>query len=221
MLKGFIGIAASTAAALGTALAAGGGLPKDFFWDRDREIAVARSAAPETLSAKATVWVLTRNGYEKAVEGENGANCLVTRGWSAPFDTDLFGWPELVAPICYDAIASGAPMKEQILRAELGLKGKSHDEIKAAVYRAYADGELRQLDRVGLSYMYSHAQVLGPTVGHWHPHLMIHAPYYTNDLLGPNTISSGDPVVVEAGGTGRAIIAVPVNGREHHISPKE
>jgi len=215
MLKGLICFAAAAGAMTGVAAAAGAKLPKDFFWDRDREIAVARSAAPETLSAKATVWVLTRAGYKKAAEGENGANCLVTRGWSAPFDTDLFGWPELVAPICYDAVASGAPMKEQFLRAELGLQGKSHDDIKRAVYEAYGDGRLRPVERLGLSYMYSDAQILGPDVGHWHPHLMIHAPYYTSDRLGPNTISSGDPVIVEAEGTARAIIAVPVDGRTH------
>ena len=207
---------ATAFAVLATAPALAGEYPaKDFFWDRDREIAVARSAAPATLSGEATVWVLTPSGYEKAVEGGNGVNCLVTRGWSAPFDTELFGWTALVAPICYDAVASGAPLQEQFLRADLGLKGKSHDEIKRAVYAAYADGRLRPLTHVGLSYMYSEAQVLGPNVGHWHPHLMIHAPYYTNDLLGPNSISSGDPVIVEAEGTARAIIAVPVDARAH------
>ena len=209
----------ATAVLAGAASAADTKLPRDFFWDRDREIAVARSAAPDSISAQATVWVLTRNGYEKAVEGSNGANCLITRGWSAPFDTDLFGWPQLIAPVCYDAVSSGAPLHEQFLRAELGLKGKTHDEIKRAVYDAYGDGRLRPVSRLGLSYMYSAAQVLGPSVGHWHPHLMIHAPYYASDLLGPNTISSGDPVIVEGEGTERAIIAVPVDGRQH-ISPK-
>ena len=200
--------------------AAGAKLPKDFFWDRDREIAIARSAAPPSLSAKAAVWVLTPNGYEKAVAGDNGVNCLVTRGWSAPFDTELFGWMPLVAPICYDEAASGAPLQEQFLRAELGLKGLGHDEIKREVFAAYADGRIRALTGVGLSYMYSKAQVLGPSVGHWHPHLMIHAPYYDDGLLGPNKITSGDPVIVEGSGTPRAIIAVPVNGRPEHIAPE-
>ncbi len=176
-----------------------------------------RCAAPSTLSSLATVWVLKPEGYEKAAIGDNGVNCLVTRGWSAPFDTALFGWEKLVAPVCYDAVASGAPLHEQFLRAELGLKGKSHDEIKQEVYAAYADGRLHALTSVGLSYMYSDAQVLGPTVGHWHPHLMIHAPYNTGALLGPNTITSGDALIVEGEGTPRAIIAVPVNGRAGHI----
>jgi len=214
-MRNILMLLAMSAVCASSASAAKPKLPKDFFWDRDREIAVARSAAPETISGGASVWVLTPSGYEKTVEGANGANCLVTRGWSAPFDTDLFGWPDLVAPICYDAVSSGAPLHEQFLRAELGLQGKSHDEIKRAVYEAYGDGRLRPVDRLGLSYMYSDAQVLGPNVGHWHPHLMIHAPYYTSDMLGRNTIPSGDPVIVEGEGTERAIIAVPVDGRTH------
>lgn len=215
MLKRLSVLACAGACLADASAAAAPRLPKDYFWDREREIAVARSAAPESLSSEATVWVLTPSGYTPAVEGANGANCLVTRGWSAPFDTELFGWTPLVAPICYDAIASAAPLREQLLRAKLGLEGKSHDEIKAAVWAAYADGTLRPLENVGLSYMYSDAQVLGPSVGRWHPHVMIHAPYYTNDYLGPNTVASGDPVIVEAEGTARAIIAVPVDARKH------
>jgi len=202
------------------ASAAGANLPTDFFWDRDKEIAIARSAAPSSLSARAAVWVLTPEGYEKAVEGENDVNCLVTRGWNTPFDTDLFGWTALVAPVCYDEIASSAPLQEQLLRAELGLKGMTRHDIKREVFAAYGDGRIRALSGVGLSYMYSQAQVLGPLVGHWHPHLMIHASYYEEALLGPNTITSGDPVIVEGAETPRAAFDVSVNGRPENIAPE-
>ena len=40
--------------------------------DRNAEIALARTAAPESISQDATVLVLGRQGYEKAVEGKNG-----------------------------------------------------------------------------------------------------------------------------------------------------
>jgi hypothetical protein len=40
--------------------------------DRDAEIALARSAAPPSVSNDATVLVLGRRGYETAVEGKNG-----------------------------------------------------------------------------------------------------------------------------------------------------
>jgi len=39
--------------------------------DRAAEIALARSAAPESISSDATILVLGRQGYETAVEGKN------------------------------------------------------------------------------------------------------------------------------------------------------
>ena len=43
--------------------------------DRDAEIALARSAAPDAISHDASVIVLTRHGYETAVQGKNGWVC--------------------------------------------------------------------------------------------------------------------------------------------------
>jgi len=57
--------------------------------DRGAEIALARSAAPESISRDATVLVLGRKGYETAVAGRNGFVCFVGRSWLGPFD-----WPE-------------------------------------------------------------------------------------------------------------------------------
>ncbi|MGP1354100.1 MAG: hypothetical protein ACTS1Z_12325 [Parasphingopyxis sp.] len=202
--------------------AVAGQVPDDgYFWPEAREIAIARSAAPEAVSGNASYWVLTSEGYRRVVEGQNGFNCLVLRQWSAIFDTqrELFEWDGLIAPICYDPITSASSMQEQFLRAELGLAGNGHDAIKAEVMAAYGEGRLRFPDRVGFSYMYSAAQRLTPDAGHWHPHLMIHAPYYTNAMLGGHTFMSGDPIVFEAPGTFRSIIAVPVNGRDGHIAP--
>jgi hypothetical protein len=47
--------------------------------DRDAEIAMARSAAPEAISRDAYVLVLGRHGYETAVKGKNGFVCVVER----------------------------------------------------------------------------------------------------------------------------------------------
>ncbi|HVB08092.1 MAG TPA: hypothetical protein VNF00_04025, partial [Candidatus Acidoferrales bacterium] len=49
--------------------------------DRNAEIALARSAAPESISRDAEVLVLGRHGYETAVKGKNGFVCLVERAW--------------------------------------------------------------------------------------------------------------------------------------------
>src|ERR1700730_347851 len=52
-----------------------------YLMDRDAEIALARSAAPPSISRDATVVILGKNGYETAVEGKNGFICIVERGW--------------------------------------------------------------------------------------------------------------------------------------------
>ena len=44
--------------------------------DRVAEIALARSAAPESISRDAEVMVLGRHGYETAIQGKNGFVCI-------------------------------------------------------------------------------------------------------------------------------------------------
>src|ERR1700756_4396524 len=53
--------------------------------DQTAEIALARSAAPESIARDAEVQVLGRHGFEMVVKGKNGFVCIVGRGWtSAP-----------------------------------------------------------------------------------------------------------------------------------------
>src|ERR1035437_6375375 len=54
--------------------------------DRDAEIALARSAAPESIARDAEVQVLARHGFETAVKGKNGFVCIVARGWTSVAD---------------------------------------------------------------------------------------------------------------------------------------
>src|SRR5258707_15641441 len=54
--------------------------------DRNAEIALARSAAPPSISADATVLVLTRHGYKTASAGKNGWVCLVDQSFSGGFN---------------------------------------------------------------------------------------------------------------------------------------
>src|ERR1700757_3252629 len=74
--------------------------------DRNSEIALARSAAPESISRDAEVMVLGRHGYETAVPGKNGFVCIVERGWTAPIDDPNFWSPKLRGPICFNAAAA-------------------------------------------------------------------------------------------------------------------
>src|ERR1700751_2163810 len=57
-----------------------------YLMERNAEIAMARSAAPESISRDAEVRILGRHGYESAVKGKNGFVCLVERSWMSPFD---------------------------------------------------------------------------------------------------------------------------------------
>src|SRR6202451_2501299 len=49
--------------------------------DEQSEIALARSAAPASISDAAEVMVLQRDGYKAAVKGSHGFMCPVERSW--------------------------------------------------------------------------------------------------------------------------------------------
>ena len=73
--------------------------------DQAAEMALARSAAPESISRDAEVLVLRRHGYETAVQGKNGFVCVVGRGWSAAADPDYWN-PKVRVPMCVNAAAA-------------------------------------------------------------------------------------------------------------------
>src|SRR5437773_8749101 len=83
----------------------------EYLMPQDTEIALARSAAPASVSDRATIKVLTKSGYEVAHQGENGSVCLVMRGFSAPTYTpaqfrEIVYDPTIHAPICFTAPAA-------------------------------------------------------------------------------------------------------------------
>src|SRR5271170_7058552 len=63
--------------------------------DRDAEIALARSGAPDSISHDAEIQVLSRSGYQTAVHGKNGFVCLVQRSFAAAADDPVFWNPKL------------------------------------------------------------------------------------------------------------------------------
>jgi hypothetical protein len=123
---------------------------------------LARSAAPERISAKATVKILTASGYKVAAQGSNGFVCMVQRGWAAPSFTlapnrGLVYYSKLRAPICFDPVASRTVVPYQELRAEPGMQGKDPDAIASGVAMAYATGKLPKMEGVAFAYMWSGA----------------------------------------------------------------
>ena len=53
----------------------------EYLMEKNAEIQLARSAAPDSISRDATILVLGRQGYETAVEGKNGFVCMVDRAF--------------------------------------------------------------------------------------------------------------------------------------------
>ena len=191
----------------------------EYLMPRDAEIALARSAAPDAISSRASVKVLASSGFEMAATGDNGFTCVVLRGWSAPSFTPvkmrgLVYDAKLRAPICYDPVASRTILPMQELRTKLAIAGKDPDAIAHEVAAAYTRGTLPKTEGVSFAYMWSAKQYLGEAAGAWHPHMMIYAPYYTNAMLGGNAFGSTAPFVSEDEGTPYAIVVVAVHGNE-------
>jgi hypothetical protein len=119
----------------------------EYMMTPEAEISLARSAAPESVSARATVKILTASGYRVAAQGDNGFVCLVMRAWSAPTYTpaqfrDLVYDAGVRAPICFNPPAAKEVLPYYELRSKLGMEGKTPDQIRESVEAAYTRGQL-------------------------------------------------------------------------------
>ena len=189
---------------------------REYSMARDAELELIKTAAPSSITDRATLKVLTQNGFQVARQGENGFTCLVMRGWSAPTYTpkqfvDLTYEAAVRAPICFDPIASHTVLPYYELRSKLGMEGKTPAEITDGVAKAYANGTLPRREGVSFAYMWSADQHLGQGIGHWRPHVMVFAPYYTNDMVGGNAFGSPMPQLSDDAGTPFAVVVIPVD----------
>lgn len=144
--------------------------------DRNAEIALARSAAPDAISGDAKILVLGRHGYETAVEGKNGFVCVVERGWMSPSDAKEFWNPKIRGPICFNPPAARSVLPTTLKRTEMVLAGRTKAEIIAGNKAAFDKGELPPLEPGGMSYMMSKEAYLTDDGGHNLAHLMFYAP---------------------------------------------
>jgi hypothetical protein len=140
--------------------------------DRSSEIALARSAAPDSISRDAEVLVLGRHGYETAIHGKNGFVCLIERSWTAPLEDPNFWNPKLRGPLCLNAAAARSYLPRTIKKTDLILAGRSKAQMVETVAAAIDKKELPALEPGAMSYMLSKDGNLGDGNGHWHPHLM-------------------------------------------------
>jgi hypothetical protein len=140
------------------------------------EIAMARSAAPASISGDATILVLRQHGYETAVKGKNGFVCVVERGWMAEFEFPEFWNPKMRGPICFNPAAVREVLPYTYKRTEMILAGLSKTQITDRLKEVVAKKEVPALEPGAMCYMMSREAHLGDSKGHWHPHLMFYGP---------------------------------------------
>lgn len=145
---------------------------EQYLMDRDAEITLARSAAPDSISHDASVIVLTRRGYETAVKGKNGWVCWVGRSWMAMFDHPEFWNPKVRAADCLNPPAARSMLPYAYKRTELLLAGRSKLEVIAAIKSAIDKKELPTLEPGTISYMMSKSSYLTDSGDHNVPHIM-------------------------------------------------
>jgi hypothetical protein len=166
--------------------------------DPNAEIALARSAAPESISHDAEVMVLGRHGYEIAAKGTNGFVCIVERGWTAPIDDPNFWNPKLRGPLCLNAAAARTYLPFTIKKTEWVLAGQSKTQMFDNIKAALDKKELPMQEPGAMCYMLSKQQYLGDSATHWHPHLMFFVPRtdaasWGADVPGSPILSGDDP----------------------------
>jgi hypothetical protein len=164
-----------------------------YLMERNAEIALARSAAPASISGDAEVMVLGRHGYETAVKGKNGFVCIVERSWMAPIDDPEFWNPKMRGPNCFNAPGARFNIPVDIKKTESVLAGRSGAEMAEDIKTAFDKKELPALEPGAMCYMMSKQGYLNDRAGHWHPHLMFLVPSTDAAAWGANL--NGSPIL--------------------------
>ena len=161
--------------------------------DGNTEIALARSAAPASISGGAEVMVLGREGYTTAIKGRNGFLCLVERSWAVATDNPEFWNPKVRAPHCFNPRAARTFAPIYLMKTKLVLAGKSKTEIAQTIASALDKKELPALEPGAMCYMMSKQQYLNDDGKSWHPHVMFYVPGDAAKSWGANL--PGSPVM--------------------------
>ena len=143
-----------------------------YLMDRNAEIALARSAAPASIAKDATIWVLTRTGYETAITGSNGFVCWVGRGFVGAADAPERWNPKIRAADCENPPAARSVMPLVKLRTAMILAGHTDADIIARIKTALNTKAIPPLESGAMSYMMSKSSYLTDQGDHDMPHLM-------------------------------------------------
>jgi hypothetical protein len=178
--------------------------------DREDEIALARSAAPPSVSGEAQVLVLGSHGYETAVKGKNGFVCFVERSWAAGFDDPEFWNPKLRAPNCFNPPAVRTELPQYLKRTEWVLAGATRQQIIERTKAAVATHSFKVPEAGAFSFMLSKNGYLSDdAAGPWLPHIMFFLPHGQADNWGAN--KEGSPIIGQDGSAlETTILFIPV-----------
>jgi hypothetical protein len=164
--------------------------------DRDAEIALARTAAPASISRDAEILVLGQKNYETAVKGTNGYLCVVGRAFAGPLNNPEFWSPKNRSPICWNPPAVRSLWPYAVKETGMALAGASKAQIVEAIKTAVAKKELGVPETGSMAYMMSKEAYLTDRGDHNLAHVMFELP--RNGVLqdDPNYFVSWDPAPV-------------------------
>jgi hypothetical protein len=140
--------------------------------DRQAEVALARSAAPPSIAAKAEVLVLSSSGFETAVKGTNGFVCIVERSWTSAFDDTEFWNPKERGPDCYNPPAARTEIPQLIQEAKWALAGLTRQQMADRTKAAFVDHSFKPPEPGAFGFMLSKEGYLNHAHGPWYPHMM-------------------------------------------------
>ena len=181
-----------------------------YLMDRNAEIALARSAAPEAISRDATVLVLGRHGYEIAVSATGGFVCLVLRSWAASFDDPAFWNPKIRGPACYNPPAARSVLPVIEKRTEMILAGLSKPQVFDGLNAAVEKQELEPPEPGSMSFMMSKNAYLTDAGDHNLAHLMFEVPPMAGAAWGAGLPHSPVLLLSSGGPDPMTEFAVPV-----------
>jgi len=144
---------------------------EQYLMDRTAEIALARSAAPESISRDAEVLVLGPRGFETAVKGKNGFACIVGRSWTSAPDPDFWN-PKVRVPMCFNRAATRSYLLRYFKTTDLILAGRTKAQVDETITAAIDKKELPAMEPGAMCFMMSKQGYAGDSGEHWPPHLM-------------------------------------------------
>lgn len=165
----------------------------------DKEIALARSAAPPSISRDAEVLVLGAHGYETAVKGKNGFVCLVERSWDADFNDPVFWNPTIRGADCLNPEAAKSVLPHFREHADWALSGLSKADMIAKTKAEIAANTYSLPGPGAVAFMLSKQQRVADQNPHWHPHLMFFVANASDAMWGANL--AGSPVMTGVSGS--------------------